>query len=205
MRIFHWARCFWDTMLETLSVEGIIDKDVRWTICIIDGIAFDLLKSFFSPSIWFCFFVELEIDFNSWSLDLLRFVQDILKTKRIPKWIFSTSAISSSIGRKLLSSCFHRPSETELQNTSYTSQSYLSHYICLSLRNGGRSIWLTQAPRTLLCREDPRRYNEPTLLLNSVVPFDEPISLRSMNCSNEDSISPPFCNSQLSSISNRPN
>ncbi len=69
------------SLLETRFTEGIINKEVRWAISIIDGIFFDLLKSLFSPSIrtLVLLFVEVEIDFNSRSLDLLRFVQDTLK------------------------------------------------------------------------------------------------------------------------------
>ncbi len=153
----------------------------------------------------FCFFVEVEIDFNAQSPGLLLSVQYALKTKRITMWTFLTSAISSSVGRKLLSNCLPRPSEIDLKNTSHTSQSYLSLYICLSLCYSTRSVWLTQALHTVLCREDILRYCVSSWLPLIVVPWYDPIPLWSMNCSNMDSIPPPFCNIPLPSISDRLN
>ncbi len=149
----------------------------------------------------FCFFVELEIDFNAQSPGLLLFVQYALKSKHITMCTFPTSAISSSVGRKLLSSCLPRPSEIELKNTSHTRQSYLSLYICLSLCCSTRCVWLTQALHTVLSREDILRYCVSTWLPLIAVPCYEPIPLRSMNNSNEDSMPPPFCNIWVSSIS----
>ncbi len=38
-------------MLEARFKDGLTDKEVRWTICIIDGIANELFKPLLSPSI----------------------------------------------------------------------------------------------------------------------------------------------------------
>ncbi len=74
---------------------------------------------------------------------------------------------------KITRSCFPRPSETEFQDNYYTSQPYLSLYICLFLSH----IGLTQVLPSIICRKDPLRYCELTLLPKSVGPFYEPIPL----------------------------